>query len=134
MEHEYLSWFAYAENDLRSAKHLTTLHPQPIELICYLSQQCFEKYLKGYLVYQNIAPPKTHDLVHLCTMCMEFSHAFEQLFDMCELLSDYAVQPKYPNEMQLFEHHAQKALACAQQIKAFAPLRELREKLSEENS
>lgn len=55
-------WLDLAANDLRSAYHLTTLHPVPLEVVCFHCQQAAEKSLKAYLVYSGIRPPKTHDL------------------------------------------------------------------------
>jgi HEPN domain-containing protein len=34
--------------------------------ICFMLQQAIEKYLKGYLVYNEIKPEKVHDLGYLC--------------------------------------------------------------------
>jgi HEPN domain-containing protein len=42
-------WFAFADNDLKSAKFLLRMHPTPLEIICYLCQQSAEKYLKGFI-------------------------------------------------------------------------------------
>lgn len=38
-------WRRLAEMDLSSAEYLLDMHPAPIEIICYLSQQSAEKYL-----------------------------------------------------------------------------------------
>jgi len=51
-------WQRLGEMDLSSAEHLLTMKPVPVEIICYLSQQSAEKYLKGYLVLHGINPPK----------------------------------------------------------------------------
>jgi len=127
-----MGWFHFADTDLALAEHACLMHPRPLEIICYHCQQAAEKYLKGYLVHKGIRPPKTHELDLLCNMCLEFDSRFDEIFDKCEMLSDYGVQPRYPNEMEIFEHHMQKALTCAQQIKAFAPLQELRAELEQE--
>ena len=45
-------WFRYSHNDLISARHLfEDLHPKQTEIASYLSQQCAEKALKGFLIY-----------------------------------------------------------------------------------
>jgi len=44
-------WIKYSQNDLISAKHLyEDLYPKQTEIDCYLSQQCAEKALKGYIL------------------------------------------------------------------------------------
>ena len=56
-------WYAYAERDLITAKHLVkTLYPVPLEIVCYHCQQSSEKFLKGYIADQNKVIPKTYDL------------------------------------------------------------------------
>ncbi|UTC76000.1 HEPN domain-containing protein [Treponema sp. OMZ 792] len=43
-------WYSYAERDLITANHLVkTLHPVPLEIVCYHCQQSSEKFLKGYI-------------------------------------------------------------------------------------
>ena len=42
-------WFQFAKRDLESAKFLTSMHPMPIEIICYHCQQSAEKIEKSIL-------------------------------------------------------------------------------------
>lgn len=42
-------WFKIAEIDFETAKFLLNMKPMPLEIICYHSQQCVEKYLKGFI-------------------------------------------------------------------------------------
>ena len=100
--------------------------PLRLEIICYHCQQSAEKYLKGYLIYQGIFPPKIHELDTLCDMCKKYDAEFENIYGECEKLSDYGVQPRYPNEMHIDEHHMKKALEYANEIKNFAPLKAIR--------
>ena len=129
-------WFDFADSDLEAAEHLLTLYRPRFEIICFHCQQSAEKYLKGYLIYKGIMPPKIHDLDSLCKMCFEYDPAFEKILQECVILSDYGVQPRYPNEMLIEEHHMKKALEYAKRIKDFAPLqivrRELEQALSHE--
>ncbi len=50
-------WFAFADNDLKSAKFLLRMHPTPLEIICYLCQQSAEIF-KGLLLWMvvNLKP------------------------------------------------------------------------------
>jgi len=126
---DILSWFDFADSDLEASEHLLTLHRPRLEIICYHCQQAAEKYLKGYLLYKGVFPPKTHDLDTLCKKCFEFDPAFKEILDECVSLSDYGVQPRYPNEMLIEEHHMEKALEYARRIKNFAPLQVVRQEL-----
>ncbi|MCL1807336.1 MAG: HEPN domain-containing protein [Oscillospiraceae bacterium] len=123
---EVWSWFDFADSDLEAAEHLLTLYRPRLEIICYHCQQAAEKYLKGYLIYRGIFPSKTHDLDSLCKKCFEFNPAFQEILHECVVLSDYGVQPRYPNELHIEEHHMKKALEYARRIKNFAPLQTVR--------
>ena len=112
MNHEYVAeWFKHAEMDFTTAEHLLTLHPHPLEIICFHCQQAAEKYLKGYLVFKDkVEPPKTHELVLLQIECMKSDGRFEEISRACEVLSRYSVQPRYPNEMEITEKNMQRAI------------------------
>jgi len=57
-------WIEKAEADFRSAQRELRVRDHPnYDLVCFLSQQCAEKYLKARLVEAGISFPKTHDLV-----------------------------------------------------------------------
>ena len=65
-------WLHKGNDDLRSAEYLSTMHhPTPDEVICNLCQQSAEKYLKGFLFFHDVEPPKTHDLKELLEMCVK---------------------------------------------------------------
>jgi HEPN domain-containing protein len=52
------TWFQFADVDLALAEHALSMHPQPLEAICYHCQQSSEKYLKGYLLYKGLDVPR----------------------------------------------------------------------------
>jgi len=125
-----LEWFRFADTDLGAANHMLSMRPQPLEIICYHCQQSAEKYLKGYLIYKGvIEPPKTHNLVTLCNLCATYDNHFAEIRKQCVVLSDYGIQPRYPHELFIEEHHMTKALDYARQIKTFAPIMEARQNL-----
>ena len=120
-------WFAFADRDLALAEHALTMHPQPYEIICYHCQQAAEKYLKGYLIFQGVDdPPRTHDLDVLCAACSEYDERFDELQRNCHVLAYYAVQPRYPHDIEITEAQMQNALRYANGIKDSAALVELR--------
>ena len=108
---ESLDWYRFARMDFQSAKTLDEhSYPKPLEIVCYLSEQCVEKMLKGFLVSNSINPPRTHDLPLLCDMCIEIDDRFRDLSDICEFLTLYGVQPRYPNELNIIDEDANRAL------------------------
>ena len=124
-------WFDFGDADLETAEHSLTMYRLRLEIICYHCQQAAEKYLKCYLLYNGIFPPKIHELDKLCDMCKEYDAEFESIYNECVRLSDYGVQPRYPNEMLIEEHHMKKALEYARLIKDFAPLQAVRQEVEQ---
>lgn len=63
-------WLQYADEDLRLADHAFALTSSaPYRLIAYHAQQCAEKSLKAYLVFQDIDFPFTHNIGKLLDWC-----------------------------------------------------------------
>jgi HEPN domain-containing protein len=117
---EALDWYRFAQMDLQSAKTLDAhSRPKPLGIICYLSEQCVEKMLKGFLVANGQIPPRTHDLPMLCDICVEIDGRFGELNDICEFLTLYGVQPRYPNELEILDEDANRALRYTQTVTAF---------------
>ena len=91
-------WHEYAENDLMSARYLLNMRPVPLEIIAYHCQQCAEKYLKSYLVYNDQDVIKTHDLLKLCRLCEEFEKEFLKIENQCSVLFTYITDTRYPGQ------------------------------------
>ena len=128
-------WFRFGDMDIATAELKMEHHPQHYEIICYHCQQSAEKYLKGYLIAQSMEqPPKIHDLIRLCELCVKYNKDFSEISRQCGSLTQYGVQPRYPDEIELDETLTNKALTFAQQIKAFAPLQELRNSLNQKEN
>jgi HEPN domain-containing protein len=68
---DVIEWIQITEDDLYSAKILNESVRKPYEIICYHCAQATEKYLKGYLAYNDIIPQKTHNLLFLLEICVE---------------------------------------------------------------
>ena len=112
-------WFKIARVDLSSAEYLQNMHPVPIEIICYHCQQSAEKYLKGYLALQGEEIKRTHDLVQLTKNCREYDQNFKQIEDDCLMLTDYAVNIRYPFPLDINESDMRMALQGSRKIKEF---------------
>ena len=112
-------WHKVAENDLMSAKHLLTLYPKPLEIIAYHCQQCAEKYLKSYLVFNDEDVIKTHDLKKLCNLCTVFEKKFSTLENQCGVLVTYITDTRYPPKLDLTDNDVKKAIEYAEEIRDF---------------
>ena len=112
-------WFDIASIDLQVAAHLfNTMHPKPLEIVCYHCQQAAEKALKGFLTDRGIEPPYTHDLEQLRLMCIEYDSSFsDATIQKASLkLSEYAVSTRYPDRPEIEEQDAAFALEEADKI------------------
>jgi len=119
-QEELRQWFSLAKQNVEIAKHLlATFHPTPVESICNNCQQSAEKYLKGYLFINNIEPPKTHNLVDLLDMCTNILPSFSIFERKCDFLTNFAVIPRYPNDLQITEDDAITAIRFAEEIKEY---------------
>lgn len=90
-KHEH--WLLIAQEDLDSAKHLFAV---PFMTSLFHIQQCAEKALKAYLMFKKGMVIKTHDLVRLVNVCMEFDTNFETLRLFAAVLTPYETAGRYP--------------------------------------
>jgi len=117
---ELRQWFSLAEQNLDVAKHLVkNMHPTPIETICNQCQQSAEKDLKGYLFFNDIEPPKIHNLPALLATCTNINPFLMKFEKQCRFLTNFGVLPKYPHQLQLTEDDAISAIRFAEEIKEF---------------
>ena len=89
-------WFEKAEQDLEMARRaMNPVGPLP-EMACYHCQQGAEKYLKGFLVSQEMDFLYVHDLVYLTQQCMERKMAFAEFIQAARILTRYGAGIRYP--------------------------------------
>jgi len=127
-----LEWFYFADADLDSAIILNNAYRKHNAIICYHCQQAVEKYLKAFLCYNGLIPPRIHVLETLCALCSDFDASFNDIAKECAYLSPFAVHARYPLEMEITSANTVKSLEIAQRIKDFLPLAELKARLIKE--
>ena len=92
-------WINKAEGDWVSAGREAVVQIDPNhDLVCFLAQQCAEKYLKAALQEESITPPKTHDLEKLMDLLLPTQPFWKALLPALDSLSDYAVSFRYPGQ------------------------------------
>lgn len=91
---EHKRWLIIAQEDLYSAKHL---HSASLSTALFHIQQCAEKSLKAFIVLKQGMAIKTHDLVRLVDICMEFNNQFEILRTIATVLTPYETAGRYPD-------------------------------------
>ena len=81
------------------------------------AQQAAEKYLKILLVQAGVHPPKTHDIKELIAEVRSAGYDFPSFDGECELLNDYAVAVRYPEQLPIPNADGGRAvIAAARQI------------------
>lgn len=67
-----------------------------VDPICFHSQQCVEKYLKGRLAEEQTYFPKTHDLLELLDLLKLIEPLWIGMSSRLSVLSKHAINPRYP--------------------------------------
>lgn len=120
VDYDISQWVKLADMDLEAARNLFAIQkPMPCEIICFHSQQAAEKILKGFLFFNNVKAPKTHNLEELCNMCIKIEPKFNGFDRELNALNRYSVFSRYPNEFELEEHDAETAIKYADKVMAF---------------
>jgi len=88
-------WLTFARQDLRMAELAMTeaLYSQ----VCFHSQQCVEKAVKGLLAQQGQMPPRTHRLVDLLGL-LEPNPLAAIALDI-KLLDRFYIPTRYPDAL-----------------------------------
>ena len=111
-------WVQKAETDWRAAEGLLGLATPEPDPICYHCWQCAEKYLKAYLTEHSIKFPRTHDLQELQGLIVAIAPDFESLTKDLYLITDYAVDVRYPGRNPTLEE-AQDSREAVMRIRIF---------------
>ncbi len=124
MKHKVIEeWIAKAEQDYDALKILSRQRKRRVfDAICFHAQQCAKKYLKALLVFHRVSSPKSHDLGKLADLLQSFEPSVALMTDLCERLSPYGVEFRYPGE-EAIASEAKAACAAAKEIRRFARAR-----------
>ena len=120
-------WLRIVEMDRTTAYHLfKTMHPKPLEIICFHCQQAAEKAIKALFILKEIEIIKIHDLGMLIKT-IQPKIAFPETVKLSAIsLTKFAATFRYPDYPDIDEELTKKALAdmdvvvdwCKEQIEA----------------
>ena len=122
-------WFQLADDDLYSAKILNEAIRKPYEIICYHCAQAIEKYLKGYLTYEDIVLKKTHDLVFLNNVCVEKNNEFQTIKILCDFLNRFADDICYPHKYEVTETDVSFSIQAVEKVQSMNVLTNIRNEM-----
>ena len=92
-----LEWIEKAEDDWDVAQSVYRKRKRPsYDAVCYHTQQCAEKYLKGRLEEGGATFPKTHDLLALHQLVIVLEPNWVVLRPQLLGLNGYSIAFRYP--------------------------------------
>lgn len=91
-------WIHIAERDLLTAKQGLEAETVVTDTVSFHCQQAGEKYLKAFLVKNQIEFSKTHSIMMLLNSCSTVDKSFNEDLSDADSLTDYAVEIRYPDE------------------------------------
>ncbi len=112
-------WFRKAERDLDVAKREMENRFPYTDIVCFHAQQAAEKFLKGYLVWLEIEPRKTHDLEDLVMIAAEKDREIIKFKDPLAELTPFAVEARYPEFDEPLEEDAKRAIENVERLKDY---------------
>jgi HEPN domain-containing protein len=114
---EHKDWLFKALSDLKSAKKLFKDDDETLDTAAYHTQQCVEKALKAFLVFNHKTPPRTHDLERLLELCSIFDSSLTTLIDDVIILIPYAIYSRYPDDyFKVYRSDVEVAISIAQEV------------------
>ena len=88
-------WFIRGQHDLETAQLLLEHGGHPEAIAVHL-QQALEKCLKGWLVWHEQEPPRTHDLMLLLHRATQHNPSLQEFTDLCDRATAYYLEDRYP--------------------------------------
>lgn len=114
------AWVEKADHDLGSAKVIYLNLPEYFDTIAFHCQQAVEKYIKAALVFYDLQPPKSHDLIYLLELLSTQIDINDSQYKDALTLNGYSVIIRYPNQIiNLSKTEIEKAINIAQTFRSF---------------
>ena len=111
LESTIKEWLRFVEMDRSTAQHLfNTMHPQPLEIICFHCQQAAEKAIKALFILKEIEVIKIHDLAILLYKIEAFFSVPVAVKNAGDDLTPFAATFRYPQSPDIDEALTRKAL------------------------
>ena len=114
-------WISKGDEDFEFAK-INFEEEKPFHAqICFHFQQAVEKYLKAYIIANELEFRKLHDLPLLLKKCSSKDRDFKDLAEDCEYLTTFYIEARYPVHwpIHLSRSETQKAYRAAENIIRF---------------
>ena len=119
-----IEWLVFADEDYATAKDLLKNDNIYARSICFHCQQAAEKYLKAFIIKNDLPTIKTHNLAVLVGQIKEVDKSVVEIETLAVVLSEYAVTVRYPDDFEkISDDEAISAFEKATEIKKFIELK-----------
>lgn len=95
MKDEVKNWIEFADEDLKMAE--LALKEKIYNQVCFHSQQCVEKVIKGIIIHRGHIYPKSHKLADLINYLSD--DIFDDLKDEIISLDRFYIPTRYPDAL-----------------------------------
>ena len=90
-----IEWFSKGKKDIDDAEFLLK-NNRAAENISFHIQQAAEKYIKGFLIYNEWKLEKIHDLVKLIEEAIKIDKSFKQFIGPMRRITNFYFESRYP--------------------------------------
>ena len=98
MKPETNLWIEKANQDFKTVEILMQSNEGPPGIICYHCQQAAEKFLKAFLIENNVEFPRSHDLLLLLEkFIIPIDETFMEIISEATDLTGFATSTRYPD-------------------------------------
>ena len=112
IQRDVTEWLRFVKMDQNTACHLfESMHPQPLEIICFHCQQAAEKAIKALFILKEIEVIKIHDLAILLHKIESFFSVPVAVKNAGDDLTPFVATFRYPQSPDIDEALTRKALA-----------------------
>ena len=113
-------WFKKGDEDEFGALSMLKHRDTTPGIVCFLSQQLVEKYLKALLIFHDQELEKVHDLVKLENNLVDFVSEIKDFHEELKSLNRYYIETRYVGDYPDFSwDDAEEAYDAAKKIKEF---------------
>ncbi len=112
------AWISHAREDLDVARHAVSAGWY--KTACFHAQQCGEKWMKALLILHGQSPSRSHNLDFLADLLEPYVHGIDSIREEALVLTEYAVDARYPNRLSMDQDEATQAVHYAEQLRTWA--------------
>jgi len=128
-DHEVAEWLIVSEDDAHSAFLLN--EGKELRNSLYHITQSVEKYLKTYLIANNIKVNYNHNISETLDKCINHNSIFNNVFDECTDMTSVVNKLRYPKMIPITEKHIKDGFELIDKIKSLKPIQDLYSYLNE---